>query len=506
MPAIKHPGTAPLTMKASPTIVPVIMAGGSGTRLWPLSREQYPKQFLPLLGPHSLLQNTILTAARIPNAVTPVIIGAEPHRFLIAEQLREIGIKNATILLEPEGRNTAPAAAVAAHFVAREYGPEAMVFLMSADHSIAQPEAFAATAEAAATLAALGRIVIFGIEPVRPETGFGYIQVGAPITGGIAASEVARFVEKPSLEVAESYLAAGGYYWNGGLFLFRADRLLSELGRLEPELGRQALEALTQAQQHGAFVCLDADAFRACRNESIDYAVMEKSDALAVVPLDVGWDDVGSWTYLGKLPASDEADNRLVGDVLTEDSQGNLVHASTRLVALVGVHDHVVVETDDAVLVAHKDRVQDVKRIVQRMKRDERPEVAARPRVYRPWGFYETVALGERFQVKRICVKPGEKLSLQMHHHRAEHWIVVKGTARVKVGEQVYLLSENESTYIPLGRTHRLENPGKVPLELIEVQSGTYLGEDDIVRFDDIYGRAPEAPAETAATPRKLAA
>lgn len=484
---------SPLAMKTDlppgPTVVPVIMAGGNGTRLWPLSRESYPKQFLSLLGKRSLLQDTVLTAVAIDNAVAPVIIGAEAHRFLIAEQLQQIGIRHATILLEPEGRNTAPAAAVAAHHVAREYGPEAAVFLMSADHSIGDPAAFVATAQAGAQLAGLGRIVIFGIEPTRPETGFGYIRIGEPLAGEVRASEVAAFVEKPAADVAEEYLRSGGYYWNGGLFMFRADRLLSELLRLEPELSDHAAEAVTQGQRDGQFLRLDATAFRNCRNESIDYAVMEKSDALAVVPLDAGWDDVGSWNFLSKLPASDEGGNHLQGDVLTEDSQGNLVHASQRLVALVGVKDLVVVETDDAVLVAHKDRVQDVKGVVQRLKRERRPEALQRSRMYRPWGFYETVALGERFQVKRICVKPGEKLSLQMHHHRAEHWIVVKGTARVKIGDQVFLLSENESTYIPLGRTHRLENPGKVHLELIEVQSGTYLGEDDIVRFDDVYGR-----------------
>ncbi len=484
---------------ASPTVVPVIMAGGSGTRLWPLSREQHPKQFLPLLGKRSLLQDTVLTAARLENAVVPIIIGSEAHRFLIAEQLREIGVTTATILLEPEGRNTAPAAAVAAQFVAQEYGPEALVYLMSADHSIGRPERFVAATQAGALLAALGRIVIFGIEPTRPETGFGYIKVGAPLAGETHGAEVAAFVEKPNHETAERYVAEGGYYWNGGLFLFRADRLLTELERLEPDLAHHALEAISDGQRQGNFLSLDAAAFRACRNESIDYAVMEKSDALAVLPLDADWDDVGSWNYLCKQP-KDRDDNCLQGDVITEDSHGNLVHASTRLVTLVGVSDHVVVETDDAILVAHKDRVQDVKKVVQRLKREQRPEAVARPRVYRPWGFYETVAFGDRFQVKRICVKPGEKLSLQMHHHRAEHWIVVKGTARVKIGEQVFLLSENESTYIPLGRTHRLENPGKVPLELIEVQSGTYLGEDDIVRFDDIYGRAPvstERPGNT---------
>ncbi|MDP3857030.1 MAG: mannose-1-phosphate guanylyltransferase/mannose-6-phosphate isomerase [Stagnimonas sp.] len=501
--------TIPLLMKtslsASPTVVPVIMAGGNGTRLWPLSRESYPKQFLSLLGERSLLQDTVLTAVAISNAVAPVIIGAEAHRFLISEQLREIGIDQATILLEPEGRNTAPAAAVAAQYVAREYGAEAAVFLMSADHSIGDPAGFVAAAQAGAQLAALGRIVIFGIAPTRPETGFGYIRIGAPLAGEVKAAEVDAFVEKPNLETAQDYINSGRYYWNGGLFMFRADRLLSELRRLEPELCEHAAAAVAQGERDGQFLRLDAVAFRNCRNESIDYAVMEKSDALAVVPLDVGWDDVGSWNFLAKLPASDDCDNRLQGDVLTEDSWGNLVHASQRLVALVGVEDHVVVETDDAILVAHKNRVQDVKGVVQRLRRERRPEALSRSRMYRPWGFYETVAQGERFQVKRICVKPGEKLSLQMHHHRAEHWIVVKGTARVKIGDQVFLLSENESTYIPLGRTHRLENPGKVQLELIEVQSGAYLGEDDIVRFDDLYGRVAADPLPVK-EPRQLAA
>lgn len=472
-------------------IVPILMAGGTGSRLWPMSREQYPKQFLNLLGNRSLMQDTVLRARAIPGAVAPMIIGSEPHRFLIAEQLMQLGIAEPTIVLEPEGRNTAPAAAIAAHHVAQTYGPDALVFLMAADQSVEDLQAFVASAQAAAAVAAKGKIVTFGITPTRPETGYGWIKAGASIGDG--GFGVDQFIEKPALAKAQALLAEGGYYWNGGMFLFPAGLLLDELKKFEADMHSHSAKALELGTRDQDFIRLHAATFKQCRNESIDYAVMEKTDKIALVPLDAGWDDVGSWTFLSKIPASDDAGNHTQGDVLCEDASGNLVHADSRLVALVGVKDQVVVETDDAVLVTTRDRVQDVKKIVQRLKKSGRAEVDTRPRVYRPWGYYETIALAERFQVKRIMVKPGHKLSLQMHHHRAEHWIVVTGTAKVTCQDKSFLLTEDQSTYIPLGHTHRLENPGKLPLELIEVQSGAYLGEDDIVRFNDVYGRAPAA-------------
>jgi mannose-1-phosphate guanylyltransferase/mannose-6-phosphate isomerase len=481
----------------APLVVPVLLAGGSGTRLWPLSRELHPKQFLPLLGSNSLLQDTAQRTANIEQGMRPIVIGSEAHRFVITEQLQQAGIQGAAVILEPEGRNTAPAAAVAAQYIADEYGPEAVVFLMAADQTIRDEHTFLGAVQAAAEAAAQGYIVTFGIKPKHPETGFGYLKAGARL-GTLAAYDVEAFIEKPSLDKAREFLEAGDYYWNGGMFLFRSGRYLAELNRLEPEMYGHALEALKHAKRDGAVISLEPKAFRACRNESIDYAVMEKTEDVALVPLDAGWDDVGSWSFYDKLPADDEAGNRTRGDVVLEDSRDNIVHSSSRLVAMIGVRDHVVVETDDAVLVAPKDRAQDVKKVVQKLKRSKRAEAETHRRVYRPWGFYETIALGERFQVKRISVKPGQKLSLQMHYHRAEHWVIVRGTARVTCGEKSFILTEDQSTYIPLGNTHRLENPGKVPLELIEVQSGAYLGEDDIVRFSDVYGRTE--PAKTADT------
>lgn len=471
-------------------LVPALMAGGSGTRLWPLSRATYPKQFLRLLDAHSLLQSTVLRAQKIPGAVAPLVLGNERHRFIIAEQLQELGLEHPAILLEPEGRNTAPVAAVAAHFVAEKHGPDALVFLMAADQTITDVAAFVASATTAIEAAKAGRLVTFGIQPQGPETGFGYVRVGAPLSGVAGAFEVSGFFEKPTLPRAEQYLKDGGYYWNGGMFLFRASAFLDELQRLEPEMHARAKEALSGGVRDLDFLRLDADAFKACRSDSIDYAVMEKSRNIALVPLDAGWDDVGSWSFLSKLPATDAQHNHTRGSVMIEDSSNNLVQAGKSLVSLLGVENLVVVESEDAILVAARDRVQDVGRIVKRLQAEKRPEAESLPRVSRPWGSYETIAIGDRFQVKRILVKPGHKLSLQMHHHRAEHWVVVKGTAKVTCGEKIFLLTEDQSTYIPLGTTHRVENPGKVPLEMIEVQSGAYVGEDDIVRFEDVYGRA----------------
>jgi mannose-1-phosphate guanylyltransferase/mannose-6-phosphate isomerase len=475
-------------------ILPALLAGGSGTRLWPLSRSQYPKQFLALTGDQTLLQATARRAAALPGALPPLVICNEQHRFIVAEQLREAGIKGAQIVLEPEGRNTAPAAAVAAHLAAQTHGPRTCVFLMAADHVIPDQAAFAAAVLTAERAAQAGRIVTFGIEPVRPETGFGYIERGAELNAVRGAYAIERFIEKPPRERAEEMLRRGGHYWNGGMFLFSAATLLAEMKRLEPATLVAAAASLKTAKRDLDFIRLDAGAFARTRADSIDYAVMEKTAQAALVPLHAGWDDVGSWAFLDTQP-KDRDGNATHGDVLLEDAKDNLVHATSRLVALAGVSDQIVIETKDAVLVTSRSRAQDVKKIVARLQAQRRTEADSHPRVYRPWGWYEGLAEGERFQVKHIMVKAGQKLSLQMHHHRAEHWVVVRGTARVTCGDKLYLLREDQSTYIPLGAKHRLENPGKLPLELIEVQSGGYLGEDDIVRFDDIYGRAGGAPS-----------
>ncbi|MDD3765508.1 MAG: mannose-1-phosphate guanylyltransferase/mannose-6-phosphate isomerase [Nevskiales bacterium] len=485
-------------------IVPVLLAGGSGTRLWPLSREAYPKQFLKLGGEYTLIQQTVRRAQRLENAAPPIVICGDAHRFLVAEQLREIGIEDATIILEPEGRNTAPAAAVAALHVSKQYGDEALVFLMSADHVVADTAAFCKAAQIAAATAQTGRLMAFGIRPTRPETGYGYLKRGVALPGG--AFELEQFVEKPELKLAEEFIKQEDYSWNGGLFLFSAGLFLTELKHFESALsspsplageGREegatnmvaaCQAALDKAKRDLDFIRLDADAFKQARSDSIDYALMEKTDKAALVPMDAGWDDVGSWSYLGTM-SRDTRGNYAHGDVLIEDSDDTLVHSENRMVAAVGLKDTLIVETKDAVLVAASSRAQDVKAIVARLRAANREEAQIHPTVHRPWGSYETIAVGPRFQVKRIIVKPGRKLSSQMHHHRAEHWIVVCGTAKVSCDGRDLLLGENQSTYIPLGGVHRLENPGKVPLELIEVQSGSYLGEDDIVRFDDVYGR-----------------
>lgn len=473
-----------------PVVVPVLMAGGSGTRLWPLSREHYPKQFVTLQSGCSLLQATVRRLSALPDMSPALVIGAEPHRFLIAGQLKMIGAHNTPIILEPTPRNTAPAAAVAALWAVKHFGGEALVFLVPADQTVADADAFVASVSDAVATAGKGHIVTFGITPTRPETGFGWMKAGASLADS-AAYAVERFIEKPPLETAQTLLDQGGHYWNGGMFLFPAQLLIEEMQRFEPEMLSAARRALEEAAEDGVFLRLQTAAFSECRSDSIDYAVMEKTQHLALVPLNAGWDDVGSWRCLEVLAESDGQGNHQRGDVLTVDSENNLVHAESRLVTLVGMQNHVVVETPDAVLVAPRDRVQDVKAAVQQLKQKGRKEAVEHIRVYRPWGYYETIAAGERFQVKRIVVSPEQKLSLQMHHHRAEHWVVVRGTAMVSCNGTEQLLSENQSTYIPLGATHRLSNPGKLPLELIEIQSGGYLGEDDIVRFEDVYGRQP---------------
>ncbi len=487
----------------SSVLMPCIMAGGSGTRLWPLSREQFPKQFLNLTDSSSLLQVTARRAAQLADVTPPVVICGEEQRFLVAEQLRSGGFADAITLVEPAGRNTAPATACAAHLALRRHGPDALVLLMAADHMIPDEAAFAQAVAVACVAAQAGKIVTFGIQPTRPETGYGYLRAGNPLGDGSLA--LAAFVEKPLREKAETFLKEGGYYWNGGLFLFRADVMLAELAHYEAAMEALAAKAVDLARSDLDFVRLDPESFKACRNESIDYAVMEKTDKAVIVPLDAGWDDIGAWTFMDVLPKDAEG-NVKRGDVWIENGQGNLVHADSRLVAIAGVSDVIVVETKDAVLVTNRAHAQDVKKIVASLKKAGRSEAVNHPIVYRPWGSYETIAMDVRFQVKRIVVKPGQKLSLQMHHHRAEHWIVVKGTAEITNGDKVFMLTENQSTYIPLGTTHRLVNPGKVPLELIEVQSGSYLGEDDIVRFEDIYGRSPERKDAVDGTTEKIPA
>ncbi|MFT4198044.1 MAG: mannose-1-phosphate guanylyltransferase/mannose-6-phosphate isomerase [Pseudoxanthomonas sp.] len=462
---------------------PVLLSGGSGTRLWPLSREAYPKQFLPLGGTDTMLQATWRRVAPL-TTLPPLVVANNEHRFLVAEQLREIGAPKGDILLEPVGRNTAPAIAAAA-LKARESGGDPLLLVLPSDHVIANAEGFRDAVEAAVAAAEAGALVTFGVVPTQPETGFGYIQAGP----GEGVRPVLRFVEKPDAATAQAYLAQGGYYWNSGMFLFRASRYLAELEKFQPQMLEAVRQALARAKRDGDFVRLDAAAFEACPSDSIDYAVMEKTADARVLPLDVGWSDVGSWSALWEVTDKDANGNACQGDVITVDTRNSYVYAEG-LVALVGLDDVVVVETDDSLLVARKDRVQEVKKVVAQLKQEQRSQAVLHRKVYRPWGAYDSIDMGQRFQVKRITVNPGAALSLQMHHHRAEHWIVVSGTAKVTRGEDTLLLSENQSTYIPLGVTHRLENPGKVPLELIEVQSGSYLGEDDIVRFEDVYGRS----------------
>jgi len=468
-------------------IVPVILSGGSGTRLWPLSREAYPKQFLPLVDQNTMLQNTALRIAGLADVAAPLVVCNQEHRFMVAEQLRAIGVQPAMVVLEPVGRNTAPAVAVAA-LHARHQDADPILLILPADHVIADPESFRAAVRRVVPHADAGRLITFGIVPTAPETGYGYIKAGVPLDeSGVCAVE--RFVEKPDLATAQAYLQSGVYSWNSGMFMFRASSFLAELERYAPAVLAACQQALTAGRAERDFMWLDGAAFAACPKDSIDYAVMEKTERAAILPLDVGWNDVGSWSALWEVGERDGDGNITRGDVIEVDTRDSYVDAASRLVATVGVEHLVVVETADAVLVATKDRVQEVKAVVDRLKARQRPEGSSHRKVYRPWGFYDSIDLDRRFQVKRIMIKPGACISSQMHHHRAEHWVVVSGTARVHRGEEEYLLTENQSTYIPVGVPHRLTNPGKIPLEIIEVQSGSYLGEDDIVRFEDVYGR-----------------
>jgi mannose-1-phosphate guanylyltransferase/mannose-6-phosphate isomerase len=464
-------------------ILPVILSGGSGTRLWPLSREAYPKQFLALAGEQTMLQATWQRVAPIAGR-PPLVVANEEHRFVAAEQLQQLGVQPQAILLEPVGRNTAPAIAVAA-LEATLDGGDPVLLVLPSDHVIADEAAFRAAVLSALPAAEDGKLVTFGIVPTGPETGYGYIKASS----GDAVRAVDRFVEKPDTETAQQYVQSGQYFWNSGMFLFKASRYLAELETFQPEMLAASRNAWQLARRDTDFTRLDKDAFAAVPADSIDYAVMEKTADAVVVPLDAGWNDVGSWTALRDVSPQDADGNAHHGDVIAIDCRNTYAYGE-RLIALVGLDDVIVVETDDAVMVGRSDRMQEIKQVVAQLKAEARPEATWHRKVYRPWGAYDSIDNGERFQVKRITVKPGGTLSLQMHHHRAEHWVVVSGTAEVTRGDEVILLGENQSTYIPLGVTHRLRNPGKLPLELIEVQSGSYLGEDDIVRFEDTYGRS----------------
>lgn len=478
-------------------ITPVILSGGSGSRLWPVSRKLRPKQFLPLVTEdRTLFQSTVERLNGIVGKQLPVVVCNEEHRFMVAEQLQGIGQQHQGILLEPVGRNTAPAVAVAALCLLEKCAQEGdaleqdpVMLVLPADHVIPDVAAFQQAVQEASQLAEAGYLVTFGITPVAPETGYGYIEQGSCIAGFANAWQVAAFAEKPDEATASRYLAGGKHLWNSGIFMFKASVFLHELETFNPAMLDACKKTLKLAQRDLDFIRLDTAAFTACPSDSIDYAVMEHTRHAATVPLNAGWNDVGAWSAVWEVSPRDAANNVLRGNVMVHDAANNLVFTEDRLVTLVGVDDLVVIETKDATLVTHKSKAQDVKKIVSALEAEGRSEAIIHRLVNRPWGCYDSVDMGERFQVKRITVKPGAKLSLQKHHHRAEHWIVVKGTAEVTCDERTFLLTENQSTYIPLGSTHRLANPGKVPLELVEVQSGSYLGEDDIVRLEDQYGR-----------------
>lgn len=464
-------------------LLPVIMAGGSGSRLWPLSRSLYPKQFISLASDKTMLQETLLRLEGLDHQ-DPLLICNQEHRFIVAEQLRQQYLKHGGIILEPVGRNTAPAIALAA-LQATKQGNDPLLLVLAADHVIQHSLAFTQAVQAAILPAKQGMLVTFGIVPTAPETGYGYIKQGELV--GESAYRVAQFVEKPNLATAEQYLSSGEYYWNSGMFLFKASRYLAELKAHRPDILKACKLAMQGARSDLDFIRLDEDKFSECPDDSIDYAVMEKTQDALVVPMDAGWSDVGSFSALWEVSEKDSSGNAVVGDVMLEQTCNSYVYAQNKLVSTVGVDNLVIIETKDAVLVANKDKVQDVKNIVNQLKEQNRRECEQHREVYRPWGSHDEIAEGARFHVKHLKVKPGEKTALQMHHHRAEHWVVVQGTAKVTNGEKSYLVSENQSTYIPLGSAHRIENPGKVDLHLIEVRSGSYLKEDDIVRLEE-YG------------------
>ena len=477
-------------------IVPVILSGGSGTRLWPLSRELYPKQLLNLRDDYTMLQHTMRRLIDLKDIGAPIVICNENHRFMVAEQLRNININPASIILEPVGRNTAPAVAVAA-YKALNLEEDPVLLILPADHYIKNVSGFHEALRTGEHYALRNYLIAFGIVPDAPETGYGYIQKGEKLTGSAGnttdgspeAVTIGKFFEKPDLKTAKEYIDSGNYCWNSGMFMFKASGILKELKKYAPDIVDICEKSFQQGREDMDFFRLNAEAFQLCPGDSIDYAVMEKTDIGAMIPLQAGWNDIGSWEALWQIGEKDNCENVINGDVLIHDVNNCFLHASSRMVAAVGIQNHVVVETPDAVFISPRNRVQDIKHLVEKLKFNNRKEAISHRKVYRPWGSYETIEISNRFQVKRITVKPGEKLSLQKHFHRAEHWIVVSGTALVtKDGEQ-FVLKEDQSTYIPLGTIHRIENPGKIPLDIIEVQSGSYLGEDDIVRFEDDYGR-----------------
>lgn len=476
------------TETGTDTILPIILCGGSGTRLWPLSRSQFPKQFISLINNTSMLQDTL---ARLPfKHKAPVFICNEEHRLLVAEQVKQVKCDNATILLEPQGRNTAPAVALAALHALSE-NKEALILVLAADHVIKEVEKFHQAINKATVSAQQGKLVTFGIVPTHAETGYGYIKKGNQFNEQKIEPvfQVAQFVEKPNEQTAQAYLASGEYLWNSGMYLFKASRYIEELKKFRPDILANCQKSMAKVEKDHDFIRPDRESFLLCADESIDYAVMEKTADAVVVPLDAGWSDVGSYAALWDVCQQDAQQNVLKGDVIAHDTTNSYIHSQNKLVTTLGVNNLVIIDTPGAVLIADKDKVQNVKDIVNELKVLKRPEVSVHREVYRPWGKYDSVDKGERFQVKRITVNPGAKLSVQMHHHRAEHWIVVSGTAKVTLDDKTVLLSENQSTYVPIGVVHALENPGKLPLEMIEVQSGSYLGEDDIVRFEDKYGR-----------------
>ncbi|HEY6863581.1 MAG TPA: mannose-1-phosphate guanylyltransferase/mannose-6-phosphate isomerase [Burkholderiales bacterium] len=470
-------------------VYPVILSGGSGTRLWPMSRESMPKQFLPLLDGTTPFRATLARLRAVAGAKAPIVVANQDHRFLVLEQLREAGETPLAVYAEPAGRNTAPAAAIVAHHLAQT-DPDALMLVLPADHDIPDAEAFAEAVAAAATAARARRLVVFGIRARWPETGYGYIERGEPLDAAPGCHGVASFIEKPELEIAERFVASGRHYWNSGMFLFGAEHFLSELARFQPDVAAACEAAARSVRDDHGCMRIDAAQFGRCRSISIDYAVLEHTADAAVVPADFRWSDIGSWNALWDASGKDAAGNVVRGDVMLSDVSGSYVCSTQRMVVGIGLKDTVVVETPDAILVADRSESQKVREMVEQLKARGRPEHKLHRRVHRPWGTYEDVDSGERFRVKRITVNPGAKLSLQLHHHRAEHWVVVSGTARITRGEETLLLTENQSTYIPLGVRHRLENPGMIPLQIIEVQSGAYLGEDDIVRFEDAYHRA----------------
>jgi len=475
-------------------IIPVILSGGTGSRLWPMSRELNPKQFLSLCSEQTMLQETMTRLEGIAEIAAPVVVCNEDHRFMVAQQMRDIGVDVDKIILEPIGRNTAPAICAAAEYIQgknsddKKAGDDVMLIL-AADHVIQNKEVFHQVIEAGYRVAQQGQLVTFGIVPDKAETGYGYIKRAEFFAQDEDAYKVAQFVEKPDLETAQNYLDSGKYYWNSGMFMFKASSILQEIEALSAEIYQSVKSAVSKGVKDMDFCRLEVNAFTASPSDSIDYAVMEKTDKAVVIPLDADWSDVGAWSALWEVKSRDTHGNVIQGDVLTHDVTNSYIHAEERMLAVIGMDNCVIVETADAILVADKSRSQDVKEIVKQLKHTHREEIISHQRVYRPWGSYETLEETERFKVKRIIVNPGAKLSLQMHHHRAEHWVVVKGTATITCGDKEFVMTEDQSNYIPLGTQHRLENPGVIPLEIIEIQTGSYLGEDDIVRFDDTYGR-----------------